>query len=246
MTRMHRTPRPLQRFAPTVALAGGLLAGAVVLGGCGASVAGSEAGPETVQLGGTAAPATLDRPWGQVTAAPRMEKAEEPTPADLAFAAEMVPHHSQALQLSNHVLAHERIDERVAASAEFILVDQSDEISQMSGWLDAWSAGGHSGHSGHGDNDDHRVHAMPGMVPQARVDGLRELPAAAAEVEFLVLMIAHHRGAVDMAHDYLADAHNSYTSSTARHIIREQEIEIDYMDLLVEELCADDGVSTCP
>ncbi|MFD1827975.1 MULTISPECIES: DUF305 domain-containing protein [Mumia] len=208
-----------------------LLAAVATLAGC------SSEAPETVQLGGGSASApsagTVERPWGTVTTFPELEKAQIPERPDMTFAAEMVLHHDQAVELSRNVLAHDGIDERVAAAARFIAQDQRNEITTMTAWIDAWVASLPELAQGHHVHD---AASMPGMVPEARVDALRGLPTAEAQMSFLALMIAHHEGAVAMSKGYLGNDHNSFTKSIAQHIIREQTVEIDYLRRLADGL----------
>lgn len=230
------TPNARRLGTAGIALVMGL-----VLSACGGD------GPDEVHLGGTQASAAspkLDRPWGQVNSFPELKKAEVPKAADTTFAAEMIMHHEQAIELSQNLLAHEGLEDRVEATARFILQDQKNEISVMSSWLTAWEKS--LGTSGHGAHDDHSGDPMPGMLPQEQVDEVRTLEPAAAQIHFLRSMLTHHEGALTMSRDYLPHRANSFTFSTAQHIIREQGLEIDYMTNLVGELCAADPVETCP
>lgn len=218
--------------------AGFLLGAALLLGACG------DDSPTEVRLGGAQASAsgTLDRPWGQVTAFPQLEKAQVPSVADTEFAADMVMHHEQALELGKNLLTHEGLDERIAAAARFIVKDQKNEITVMSAWLTAWE--GSLGTASHGAH--HGDGPMPGMLPQQQVDEVKTLDTAEAQIHFLRSMLTHHEGAITMSKDYLPERTNSFTYSTAQHIIREQGLEISYMTNLVDELCSAQPVSTCP
>lgn len=213
----------------------------VLLGSCG----GGDDGSTEVRLGGTQAstdPELLDRPWGQVKSFPALEKAEVPSDIDTMFAADMVMHHEQAVELSENLLSHEGIEERVAATARFIVQDQQNEISVMTSWLKAWESSlDTSGHGTHDSGDP-----MPGMLPQRQVDDVETLDTAEAQIHFLRSMLTHHEGAITMSQDYLPERTNSFTHSTAQHIIREQGLEIQYMTDLVDELCAARPVATCP
>lgn len=217
-----------------------VLAVAVALSSCG------EDEPTEVRLGGAQASGkTLDRPWGKVKAFPQLKKAEAPAAADTTFATEMVMHHEQAVELSQNLLTHADVEERIKATARFITQDQSNEISIMSAWLTAWEKSlGSEGHEHHGEHDD--AAPMPGMLPQAQVDEVKTLDTPAAQIHFLRSMVTHHEGAITMSQDYLPHRTNSFTFSTAQHIIREQAVEIEYMNNLIDELCAADPVDTCP
>lgn len=213
---------------------------APILAALGACSAANE--PQTLTLGGSvavAAPATVERPWGTVKVFPEMEKAESPGMDDVVFAQEMVMHHEQAIELGGNLLTHDGLDERVASTARFIVQDQRNEIGIITSWLAAWEQSA----AEHGTHD---TTSMPGMLPQARVDEIATLPARAAQVAFLVAMIEHHDGAVTMSQDYLPAQANAFTRSSAQHIITEQLTEIQYMENVVDDLCADGGPATCP
>lgn len=230
----------MSSIARRLAIAGTALVMGLALSACG------DDEPTEVRLGGTqaSADATLDRPWGQVKAFPELQKAEVPTEADTTFATDMIMHHEQAIELSQNLLAHDGLDDRIEATARFIRQDQRNEISVMSSWLKAWESSlDSSGHGGHGQHGDA---PMPGMLPQDQVDEVKTLDAPAAQIHFLRSMLTHHEGALTMSRDYLPVRTNSFTFSTAQHIIREQGLEIDYMTRLVDELCAADPVDTCP
>ncbi|MGH1563257.1 DUF305 domain-containing protein [Mumia sp. DW29H23] len=195
-------------------------------------VAGCGDGPAAVPLGGASvAPSTVERPWGTVRTFPTLQRAEIPREADMVFAAEMVVHHRQALDLTRNLLVHEGVDERVAAAARFIEQDQRAEITTMQRWIDSWTTSlpelAHHVHA-------HGAGSMPGMVPQAEVDRLRSLETPEAEASFLRLMVEHHEGAIAMSEDYLGNDHNSFTRSIARHVVREQTVEVTYLLRLID------------
>ena len=79
--------------------------------------------------------------------------------ADVNFAQGMIPHHQQAVEMSDMLLAKEGIDPRVVSLAEEIKAAQAPEIEKMRGWLNDWGiaamppmSSGMPGHdmSGHG------------------------------------------------------------------------------------------------
>ncbi|KAA0108849.1 DUF305 domain-containing protein [Mycolicibacterium sp. P1-5] len=75
--------------------------------------------------------------------------------ADMMFARMMIPHHQQAIQMSDMIFAKQGIDPRVVALAQQIKAAQGPEIDQMQGWLKQWGMPGMNGMPGMGD--------MPGM-----------------------------------------------------------------------------------
>ena len=64
--------------------------------------------------------------------------AEAHNQADVMFAQHMIPHHQQAIEMSDMILAKQGIDPRVVELANQIKVAQGPEIEQMQGWLKEW------------------------------------------------------------------------------------------------------------
>jgi uncharacterized protein (DUF305 family) len=58
--------------------------------------------------------------------------------ADVMFAQHMIPHHQQAIEMSDIVLAKDGIDGRVVNLANQIKAAQGPEIQQMQTWLSQW------------------------------------------------------------------------------------------------------------
>jgi uncharacterized protein (DUF305 family) len=58
--------------------------------------------------------------------------------ADVMFAQHMIPHHQQAIEMSDIILAKEDIDPRVTELANQIKAAQGPEIQQMQTWLTQW------------------------------------------------------------------------------------------------------------
>lgn len=58
--------------------------------------------------------------------------------ADVTFAQQMIPHHAQAIEMSDVVLAKDGIDPRVTELATQIKAAQGPEIEQLQGWLTEW------------------------------------------------------------------------------------------------------------
>jgi uncharacterized protein (DUF305 family) len=57
---------------------------------------------------------------------------------DVMFAQHMIPHHQQAIQMSDMVLGKQSIDPRVIDLANQIKAAQGPEIEQMQSWLSQW------------------------------------------------------------------------------------------------------------
>ena len=143
--------------------------------------------------------------------------------ADTMFAQAMIPHHEQAVDMSEKVLQKKDIPTEVTELATSIKAAQAPEIQTMAGWLESWNESATMGDG----------HSMDGMMGD---DDLRKLDAAqGAEAAKLYLthMIAHHQGAVTMAKTETSNGLNSDAIKLGQDIVTSQEAEIVQMkDLL--------------
>ena len=145
--------------------------------------------------------------------------------ADTMFAQMMIPHHAQAVEMSDAMLAKKDIPASVIALATKIKAAQAPEIDKMTAWLKSWNES--STMSGHGG------HSMDGMLSDAellKLDGSQGMEAAKL---FLSQMIAHHEGAVTMAKTETSQGKNPDAVQLSKDIVTSQEQEIQEMkDLL--------------
>lgn len=178
----------------------------------------------------------------------------DPTPnsasAEAGFARDMRDHHSQAVRMSE-IARDASTDPEIRFLALDIATGQQAQLGMMSGWLDLWgltqtdddqdqmawmAAGGHhdggaaGGHTGL--LPDGR---MPGMASDADVERLRTLKGRDAEVLWLTLMVAHHRGGVDMAEAAVALVQVPHERNLAQRIVESQSSEITYLNRLLAE-----------
>ncbi len=142
--------------------------------------------------------------------------------ADVMFAQMMIPHHEQAIEMSDIAL-----DPSVGASgaikdlATRIRAAQDPEIATMKGYLEAWKQP-----MSPEDGMDHGS-MMEGMLSVEELDELATLTGPAFDARWAEAMIAHHKGAVAMATDVLADGTNPDTKDLATSIVAAQQGEID-------------------
>lgn len=76
---------------------------------------------------------------------------------------------------------------------------------------------------------------MPGMAGQADLDQLRSLHGPPAEVLYLQLMVAHHRGGVAMAQTALALSSRPSVRQLAQSIVDSQSAEITAMQAMLRD-----------
>lgn len=166
--------------------------------------------------------------------------------ADVMFAQHMIPHHQQAVEMSDVLLAKQGIDARVSDLATQIKGAQAPEIAQMQGWLKQWGnppmppmpQQGHGdmghgdmghGNMGQGDMGQGGMPAMQGMVSETDMTALRNAQGVEAAKLYLTHMIAHHEGAITMAQDEIKDGQYPAAVEMARTIVKTQQEEIDTM-----------------
>jgi uncharacterized protein (DUF305 family) len=147
-----------------------------------------------------------------------------PNDADVTFTQNMIPHHQQAIEMANLVDSHtDRLELRKLADS--MVSSQSQEITQMQGWLRSWGkpATPSEGHGGHGDTE------MPGMMSEADMSHLMEATGTDFDLAFVEMMAAHHQGAIDMANTELKDGSLPEVTRLAEQIIDTQQDEIDQL-----------------
>ena len=144
---------------------------------------------------------------------------------DVIFAQMMVPHHSQALRLSELAFRFAE-DDRVLELALEIYAAQAPEIELMETWLE------------NADNvpeaQDHSE--MRGMLSEADFALLESLRGTEFDIAWLEFMIEHHLGAVEMVVNQLKYSQTPQVLELGDDIVLVQEREIAEMRMIVEEL----------
>jgi uncharacterized protein (DUF305 family) len=201
----------------TLMMTAALVAAAVTLGACGTS---------TTSAGPSASTAT--------TTTTQPATSAEHNHADEMFAQMMIPHHQQAIEMSDMVLGKQGVDPKVIALATQIKAAQGPEIQQMQGWLTQWGATAMSPSSG--------MPGMPGMqtgqgmMSEQDMAALQNAQGVAASKLFLTQMIAHHQGAITMAETEIKTGQSPAAVALANSIKTSQQREIDTMKTLLGSL----------
>ena len=147
--------------------------------------------------------------------------------ADIMFAPMMIPHHQQAVGMSEMLLVKEGIPAQVVEFAQGVIDAQGPEIDRMNAMLEAWGQQPVTDSGGMGTTDE--MGGMSGMMSQEDMTALEEAQGTEAACLYLEQMTAHHEGAVDMARDEVADGQNRHAITLAEQIINDQEAEIAQM-----------------
>ncbi|MER8159064.1 DUF305 domain-containing protein [Streptomyces sp. NPDC094472] len=149
---------------------------------------------------------------------------DSPNAADRSYVRMMIEHHAQALVMTD--LATDRAGSaKVKRLAERIAAGQKPEIEAMRAWQKTNGGAPKADESAHEGHDA----KMPGMATAAELKRLRDAEGADFDTLFLKLMIAHHRGAVSMATDVLAQGNNIRVEEMAGDVIAQQSSEIRRM-----------------
>ena len=138
--------------------------------------------------------------------------------SDINFAEMMIPHHEQAIEMSD-IAFKNTTNPEVLQLAQEIKDAQAPEIDLMKSWPGVMES-------------THAGHMMDGMLSDDELDALRKARDAEFDRLFLQGMIKHHQGAIDMALD-VKESKNQVVADLSAAIIKQQEIEISAMSELL-------------
>ncbi|MFF2272703.1 DUF305 domain-containing protein [Agromyces sp. NPDC058136] len=144
--------------------------------------------------------------------------------ADVTFATMMIPHHEQAVEMSELLLDEPELSVAVRELAEGVMAAQQPEIDQLRDWLAEWGQEEvDMGGMDHGD----------GMMSDDDLAALESATGADAERLYLEQMIVHHEGAVAMAEVEIAEGEYPDAIAMAERIVATQSDEIALMQALL-------------
>jgi uncharacterized protein (DUF305 family) len=171
------------------------------------------------------------------------------TSAEAGFARDMQVHHQQAVEMSM-IVRDKTDDPDIRLLAYDIALAQQQQAGQMYSWLTVWGLPqaasepsmtwmvrpGFSG-TGHDHGPGEPAHVpgepMPGLATPEQMAALRAATGVEAERLYLTLMIAHHKGGIEMAEAVLDRSRNPVVTALAKGMIAAQQSEIDYMTELL-------------
>lgn len=136
-----------------------------------------------------------------------------------SFAEAMIPHHQQAIDISEFALTNTK-NAAVKTIAEKIIGEQAPEIEKMTPWLE-------------GSSDDFTM-MMDGMLSRAQVAELEAAKDDEFDALYVQYMVQHHEGAVAMAADALG-LDDPELSEFANEIIVNQSAEIEELMSLLNK-----------
>jgi uncharacterized protein (DUF305 family) len=208
------------------------LASALALAGCGTSGAQEGAGTDAE----TAAPAASAPAATSTGAASGEPIAAEHNDADVMFAQMMLPHHEQAVEMSEMLLAKDDVPAEVAEFAQRVIDAQGPEIERMNDMLTAWEAEPLADAEDMDGMDHGSGAGMSGMMSEEDMSALEDAQGTGAAQLYLEQMTVHHEGAVEMAQEQIEQGQNPQAVELARQVVADQEAEIAEMEQMLQEL----------
>ncbi len=151
------------------------------------------------------------------------EEVKKHNEEDVAFVQAMIPHHEQAIHMSELADEHANSPD-VKKLASTIKTKQEEEIKTMETLLHEWGQKEEGGHGGHGGAQH------PGMLSEQQLKELEHTEGVAFDRLFLKNMIEHHEGAVHLAEEAEHKGENKEVKKLAAEIKRGQEHEISDME----------------
>lgn len=147
------------------------------------------------------------------------------TGADIMFLQMMIPHHQQAIDISNLALKTTQ-DAELKELATIIARDQAAEIVQMKSWLNDAGASEDMGHS---------MHGMGGMLTDEELVALKAAKGSVFDRLWLEGMTNHHDGAIHMT-QMIEDAKNAEIKAFGNKVIADQSAQIAQMKEMLKRI----------
>jgi uncharacterized protein (DUF305 family) len=147
------------------------------------------------------------------------------TGVDIMFLQMMIPHHQQAIDISNIALKTSK-DTELLTLAKTIIKAQTSEIVQMKSWLKNAGATMDMGHS---------MTGMGGMLDDAELSTLSAATGKVFDSLWLKGMIGHHDGAIHMT-QMIEDASNSEIKAFGENVVKDQSAQIVQMQAMLKRI----------
>jgi uncharacterized protein (DUF305 family) len=156
------------------------------------------------------------------------------TDADVRFMQGMIPHHAQALVMTDLVRQYATTD-AVRQMALRMEISQRDEIQLMETWLREHGEAVEM----QGMDGMHGGHMMPGMLSPEQMETLGNARGVEFDRLFLEFMIQHHQGAITMVDELFNSSGAAQESSIfkfAEDVNADQTMEIERMQGILQTL----------
>ena len=172
----------------------------------------------------------------------RPELVRQPySPADVKFMSGMIPHHAQAVIMTSWAPSH-GASPKLQLMCERMLVSQRDEIAFMRTWLRDRGQPVPPPNATHMTMDMNGMKhdmLMPGMLTDAEMAALDKARGREFDRLFLIGMMKHHQGAIDMVVELSASygaMQDDIIYLFANDIQADQAAEIERMQQMLDAL----------
>lgn len=142
---------------------------------------------------------------------------------DVTFVKRSIPHHQQGLEMAKTALDRAARPE-VKQFAQHVVDSQSPEMDTLTEMLRSWGE----------DPSGEMSEQMPGVMSDEDMQHLRAASGEEFDRLFLEHMIAHHRGAIEMAEHALSHGESSQVKDFASTTVEEQGADIEQMRALLD------------
>lgn len=200
-----------------------ILIGVLVIAGGIAAFALRKEVPKPAQTANTNSPAQESSVDATKSDAQKFLEQYKGEDFDRIFLANMIAHHSGAIDMANLALTNAKHKELKNMAREIVSA-QTKEINQMKSWQQAWGYPPTSGEM----MEDHSAMGMTSDMDNATKQ-LQGKTGDEFDNTFLSLMIEHHESAVGMSRPAAQNAGHQEIKDLARAIIEAQDAEIAQM-----------------
>ena len=144
---------------------------------------------------------------------------------DVHFLGMMVPHHQQAIDMSDVLLDSDVDDAKVRDLAQRIKDGQERENEQMRAWADEWGI--------EKDMEHHSAHIANGMFHPEQLEQFEALRGDELRTAFLEMMHFHHNHVIKMTQDEVDRGGYEPLREMAKEMIEVQPAEMGEMEELL-------------
>lgn len=144
---------------------------------------------------------------------------------DVHFLGMMVPHHQQAIDMSDVLLDSDVDDAKVRDLAQRIKDGQERENEQMRAWADEWGI--------EKDMEHHSTHIANGMFHPEQLEQFEALRGDELRTAFLEMMHFHHNHVIKMTQDEVDRGGYEPLREMAKEMIEVQTAEMGEMEDLL-------------
>ena len=145
--------------------------------------------------------------------------------SDVHFLGMMVPHHQQAIDMSDVLLGSDVDDAKVRDLAQRIKDGQERENEQMRAWADEWGI--------EKDMEHHSTHIANGMFHPEQLEQFEALRGDELRTAFLEMMHFHHNHVIKMTQDEVDRGGYEPLREMAKEMIEVQTAEMGEMEELL-------------